>query len=469
MKRILAMVMMVAAAAGGRVAADDVDAGGALERLERDRWIAGQPRTPPKVDTDRLIKASRSFLHEREPELSPEDYAVYEKTVGLIATSPDLAVKLLGTMVGGKDKPSPAFEFALGNAYYEAKQIDLAEKSFRSAVEHYPEFLRAWKNLGVLYYSIDRAADAVKCLAKALALGDRDSSTFGLLGYCLETQGNLNGAEAAYLQAASSDPESADWQEGLLRIYIKGKQYGRAEPMLRELIRKKPTDTGLWLNYAGVLIADHRKLEAMAVLEEAQTAGAAGPDELALLGDLYAEQGLATEAAGIYAKILGPARPRGEQKLVYYAQVLIAAGRLPEAEQALAAVKGELTPAGRLALLQTRTDLLMAKKLWPDARREIEALIALAPLNGRALLTLGRIYVEEKDLPHATFAFQTAYRIPESTYQAGLELANIEVRSRHYGKAVGYLEKALSLQRSDAVEDYLARVRSLLPTETKPD
>ena len=462
MKNLLPILWLILVV-GGRAAADDSD----LDRVELDRWLGNRERTPPSVDTQRLVQASNSFLHEREPELTPEEYALYEKMVALIASNPDFAVKVLANMVGEKERPSPAFDFVLGNAYYAAKQTDLAEKSFRSAVTRYPEYLRAWRNLGVLYYASDRLPEAVQCLSKAMTLGDRDPSTLGLLGYCLEVQGNLPAAEMAYLQAASSESDNTDWQDGLLRIYLKGRQYGRAEPLVRALIRKKPADTRLWFDYAGILISDHRKLEAIAVLEEARTAGGAGPDELALLGDLYAEQGLAAEAADVYANLLRSAGPRGEQKLTYYAQVLIAAGKLPEAEHALALVKGDLTPAGRIMLLQTRADLLMARKQWPDARREIEALIALAPLNGHALVTLGRIYVEEKDLANATITFETAYRIPESTYQASLELAKLEVTNRHYAKAVGYLQRALQLQRTEAVEDYLGRIRALLPADNQ--
>ena len=56
-------------------------------------------------------------------------------------------------------------------------------------------------------------------------------------------------------------------------------------------------------------------------------------------------------------------------------------------------------------------------------------------------------------------------RQPASAYQASLELANIELRNRHYAKAVEYLEKALSIEKTDTVQDYLARVRTLVPRE----
>jgi tetratricopeptide (TPR) repeat protein len=432
------------------------------ELLEQTRL---QDIAPPRIDAKKLVKQSSSFLREREPEMSSEEYALYEQVVTMLTNNPQFAVRMLEAMMTGKEPVSPAFEFILGNAYYAANQPELSEKHYRSSVQRYPSFLRAWKNLGVLLYTTNRFDDAAKCFSKAVVLGDREPTTFGLLGYSLEKQGNLVSAEMAYLQALGGDPASSDWKEGLVRIYIDGRQYGRAEPLVRNLIKERPTETRLWLNYASLLVSDRRKLEAIAVLEAAQAAGAAGPEELSLLGDLFAEQGLSTEAIATYTKVLGPERPRGEQKLLQLARMLIDTGNHPKAEQTLAAITGDLTSSSRVLLLQTRADLFRAQKRWPDARREIESLLALAPLNGRALLTLGRIHLEEHDVPRATFAFETAYRIPESAYHASLELANIELKNRRYAKAVAYLEHALGLQRSEAVEDYLARIKTLVPAD----
>ena len=82
-------------------------------------------------------------------------------------------------------------------------------------------------------------------------------------------------------------------------------------------------------------------------------------------------------------------------------------------------------------------------------------------MNGRALLSVGRTYAAEENWARATLAFEAAYRVPETIYRASLELANIELRNRHYDRSVEYLEKALSIQKTDGVADYLARVRTL--------
>jgi tetratricopeptide (TPR) repeat protein len=145
--------------------------------------------------------------------------------------------------------------------------------------------------------------------------------------------------------------------------------------------------------------------------------------------------------------------------------VLVAGGQLDQAQQVLDALPAELTPAGRITALQTRADLLTARKHWPEARRELQKLLELAPLNGRALLSLGNAYAAEDDLPRATFAFEAAAQVPEATYRANLELANIELKNRHYDKSVTHLEAALKIEKTAVIEDYLARVKILAAQE----
>src|SRR5262249_47678023 len=152
------------------------------------------------------------------------------------------------------------------------------------------------------------------------ALGDHEPTTYGLLGYSLEKEGNVIAAEVAYMQALSGDPTNADWQEGLLRLCLQSHQLVRAEALPRPLIKTHPAEPRFWVTLANVLLTANRKLEALAVLELAAGTGVAGPDELILLGDLYAEQGLYPEALAVYTKLLKPSPEIGEQKLLRLAQ-----------------------------------------------------------------------------------------------------------------------------------------------------
>jgi predicted Zn-dependent protease len=417
----------------------------------------------PKLDPKRIINESNSFLKEREPEMTEEEYALYQKVISMLASNPEFAVKLLEAMYASdKEPPSPAFGFILGNAYYAANQVDKAETNYRNAVNRYPTFLRAWVNLGVLYYSTGRYGDAVPCFSKAVELGDRDSSTFGLLGYSLQKEGDLVSAEMAYMQALSGEPGNVDWKEGLLAICIDGKQFTRAESLVKNLIKEKPDDNRYWLTYANILLAEGRKLDATVLLETASGAGIANTEELTLLGDLYAEQNMVPEAGAIYQKVLANSRDVGEHKLLHYAQVLINAKKLPDAERVLSTFASEGDDADGIELRQTRADLLAAEKKWPEERKELDGLLRLQPLNGRALISLGRSFAAEDDVPRATLAFETAYGVKDSTYIASLELANIELKNRHYAKSVDYLQRALSIEKTDEVQDFLVRVKSLV-------
>lgn len=422
----------------------------------------------PALDPTRIVNESNSFLREREPEMTAEEYALYEKVLSMLATNPPFALRLLEAMVKEDEKPSPAFEFILGNAYYAAGEHAKAETSYRSAVDRFPTFLRAWNNLGVLYYSTDRWEEAVKAFSRSVALGDREPATYGLLGYALEKEGNYISAEVAYMQALSGDPTGTDWQEGLLRICLHGRQYVRAEAMARNLIKSRPREPRYWLVLANILLSDHRKLDAAAVLETCVGAGVAGPDEMMLLGDLYAEQGLHPEALAIYTKLLKPSPETGEDRLLRFAQSLAAAGRTAEARAALAALPAQARPQVRTEKLLIQAQLSAAARNWADARRDLEAVLADQPWHGPALLALGKAYAAEGDDARAGFAFESAAQVAATAYRANLELANIALRQRDYPRSISHLEKALELERSDAVAEYLSRVRSMVASDSAP-
>ncbi len=418
------------------------------------------------LDPKRIINSSNSFLKEREPEMTAEEYAIYEQVMTMLSSNPDFALKLLENIMTEKQAPSPAFALILGNTHYAAGRIELAEKFYRSAVDKYPSFVRAWNNLGVLYYTAGRYPEAIPCFAKSVALGDRNASTLGLLACCLEQTGDTVAAENAFLQALATDPLNTDWQDGLLRIYVGTRQYGPAEVVARGLIKRRPNDGRYWLSYANVLLASNRRGEALVLLEAARATDVAGTDELGLLADLYAERQLNGEALALYRQILAANPAQGERRLLRFAQILLNSGRLDEAAQATDTAGKSISPAARADFTLLRADVFAARKDWPRVRAELEPLLATDPLNGKALLRLGRAFVAENEPERAQLAFESAYRVPDTTYHASLELANLELRHRHYPKVVEYLQKALSLQRTEPVSELLQQVEALLTPAT---
>jgi tetratricopeptide (TPR) repeat protein len=441
----------------------------AQQQSDRDRSAQEQPaadkETPPapNLDPKRIINESYSFLKEREPEMTEEEDALYQRVVLLVPTQPDFAMQLLENMMTGDQPVSPAFDFALANIYFNNGRRDDAETHYKTAIKKYPDFLRAWTNLGILYYSTQRYTEATTALAKSVSLGDRDAGTVGLMGYCLDREGDPVAAEMAYLQALALAPENTDWLQGLIAIYQESKQYARAEPLAKRLIQLKPQESTNWLLYANLLLSQGEKVKAVAVLETAASISTIDEDGLLLLGDLYAEQRFYPEATATYEKAMARDPKLGAKRAATYAQGLISEGRYDQADAILKSMEASLTPGSRTIWLETKIDLLAAREQWPEARTYIAELLKLDPLNGKALLRLGQIYRLQGDVARATFTFEQAYRLPGTAYPACLELSNLSLQSHNYDKSIEYIEKALTLQKSGALQDYLIKLKTLVP------
>jgi Tfp pilus assembly protein PilF len=424
--------------------------------------VAAADRTPPKIDTKRLVNESYSFRRNQEPDMTEDEYALYERVVTMVAAQPEFALKLLETLTGSQQK-SPAFEFVLGNVYFSNSRPDLAEQHYRAALKLYPEFTRVWSNLGALLYGQGRYAEAAECLMKTLAAGERDAHLFGLLGYCLEKTGRPTAAEMNYLQALGLEPENPDYLEGLLTIYYERKQYASAEVLLRQLIRLKPAEQKNWLLYGSILTAQERPVEAIAILEAGNSLGALDADGLLVLSDLYAKQQFYPEAIGAFRQLQKAAPTIGVEHLLGFVQSLIAARQWAPAEQALATLPVDLPSATRVVAELTRADLALARGDAARAQEHVQQALAIDPLNGRALLALGRLQKEQGDIARAEGSLELAARHPEFTYRASLELADLAVKTHRYARGLEFLEKASALEKSDILAQYIARVRLLLP------
>ncbi|MBI2511059.1 MAG: tetratricopeptide repeat protein [Opitutae bacterium] len=434
-------------------------------------WSGGALAAAP-LDAGRLIADSSQLQKAPEPEMTESERAVYEKVAPILTTKPAFALRLLKAMSTTSDpnaKPSPAFDFMLGNAYYAAGNYPEAEAKYRSAVERNPTFVRAWNNLGVLYHVQAQHADAVPCFSQSVALGYRDATTFGLLGNSLEKTGNTVSAEMAYMQALAAEPANVNWSEGLLRIYIAGQQYAKAETLVRALLAGHSEDARYWATYAHLLLSSDRKLEATALLERMAATGLTREADLILLGDLYAEQRMTTEALANFARVATTQPELAERRLLQLAKTLSSERLWAEALIVLETLaKKPLTPQSRIAYLESRAELELARKNSLEAKRAFEALLAEAPANGNAWIGLGRVYLAEAEPTKAIAAFEHACEIPDSSYRASIELSNIEFKNHNYERCLRHLERALGIRRTASVENFRDQIRNLIPSEKQP-
>ncbi|GAB5558370.1 MAG: hypothetical protein SynsKO_00170 [Synoicihabitans sp.] len=424
--------------------------------------LAGEP----DVDPDKIINESMNFRKEREPDMTAAEFALYERMSTMVETNAEFALQLLETMLGDKEEDSAAFDLALGNLYYAEQRIDEALERYENAVEKYPEFLRAWGNIGMINYQRENWGEAASAFAKAVNLGDRDAQTFGLLAFSMRQTGNTLGAEMAFMQAMTANPEDPNWVGGLLELYFNNGRHAQSESLVREMVRIEPQNPSHWRLFASLLVTLGRPLEAATQLEIARQLEVADRESLALLGDLYVSLGLVPEAISAYESLDGDSAELGQARLLAYARSLISEGKLADAEGVLSQLPESYQPSQVIARRFAEAELAVARGDWQAARTAYEDVLQTQPLNAYALLGLGQSLREDGDRDRAEFVFESALQVKESERRACLELANLALADRRFGRALEYLLRAESIESSPAVRSQIARLQSLATVDS---
>lgn len=428
----------------------------------------GLPDVAPNLDPRKLVNRSLNFLREREPEMNEVEYALYTRMIPIVESTPELALELLETMLSDDKPESAAFEFVLGNVYFALERMEGAEEHFLRAVEQHPSFLRAWVNLASVYYATGRFREAIPCFAKAISLGDREASTFGLMASALRESGNTFAAETAYKQAMTSEPGNPDWINGLLEIYLKTEQHAPAAALARELLQSQPDDPRNWTLYSGLLVVLERRDEAIAVLQAGADLGLISPQSWHVLGDLYAAAGLPREAAAAYAR---GGEDTDDERVFIYVRALLQERRFEQAEKVLADLDRSAGSHPSPALLRARAELARERGDPAAARRELEAALRLDPLHGSTLLALAGLHLEAKEFAHAELLYEQAAQQPESEFAARVELAQLALRDHRHAEAIEHARAAQAIRPSDDLQEFITRIRTLADFEpaAKPD
>ncbi|MEO6568817.1 MAG: tetratricopeptide repeat protein [Opitutaceae bacterium] len=422
---------------------------------------ASKPKPPP-LDPKRIINESYGFLKERGPQMTANEYTLYEKVVPMAKSNPELVTQMLEGMVSSAEPPSPAFSFVLGNVYSAQDRFEPARAHYQKAVDRHPEFQRAWTNLGLLYYAANRFEDAVRCLSRAVELGENEPRTLSTLAYSHYRVGNPISAELIYMQVVTVAPTDTNSLSALAGLLIDNREYARAEPLIRRLVRLKPEEKSHWTMYAGLLAATGRRAEACATLELAASLDLAEGDALLHLGDMYADGGDYRAAEAIYRKLEGVAPGEGSPRLLSRVRSLVEEGHPNEAAAALEKISMPPSGDARVGFLRTVAEVRRAQQNWSATRAALEELLTLRPLDAEALFALGRVAGQTDDISGAELAFAQAAKQREYAYVANLELANLALRSRQYRKSVEYLEAALAIERAPGMLRHLAQIKSYL-------
>lgn len=409
-----------------------------------------------------------------EPRLTEDEAEELEISGKLLAEKKRVeAIQSLNN--SGIAEKSPAILFSLATLQFEEGESEKSIKRFKEALELFPNFRDAHRNLSVVYVQEEKWDDAESHLIRAIELGARDGLTLGLLGYCHARKDRASASLDAYRQAAMVQPQEEQWKSGQAQALQMLGNHKEAASLFQEMIAKNPGSIQNWLAQAESLIALEKPVEAIANLELAHRAGELGASQTFSLGHLYIQNGLVDQGFKCYRDALtsgtGVTLRQGADALGMLAnrekwdlatQLLKLCQEHAQIGESARASGESSFPKEDLSRYARSMALIHAgNKDFKEGIAGLDTYLTQQPTDGEALLLRARLHRDAGHREEAEMRYEEAARIDSVAANAYREHGELLVDAREYAKAIELIERSLALQPSDAVARYLAAVKEL--------
>jgi tetratricopeptide (TPR) repeat protein len=292
-----------------------------------------------------------------------------------------------------------------------------------------------------------------------LQLGDA-LSTAGESGGGLRRDGagKPNTALAAYEEAVRREPQSAVAQERLAICLSAGKQYSRAEEILRRLITSASETARLWVELGGVEVAAGQTQEALAALEKGAQADPEMPEAWNGAGAIWFETGEVARAETALRNAIRVA-PNFAPAHNNLANLLSSAGHFDEAayhfEAAIRLRDNYVGARYNYALALARVFRYEA------AQAQMEAVLRVVPQSAEAHEFLGNLFTARGQTIQAMAQYREALRLEPHFDRANLDLGTALAKSGEVDAALPYLRAAAESQDAatrQAAKDLLQKL-----------
>lgn len=424
-----------------------------------------------------------------EPEVTREDVETIEifNTIRpmLDAGQQEQAFETLRLHVEGNPEAHEVTIFTLANFYWSFAEDkddpdrwrERAASLYQQSIDKFPNYRRAHRNLSQIYMQLERPDQAMEHLVKAIELGVNDAVTYSILAYIHNTNGNYYSAEAAIRRALMLSPANKNYKVLLGQILNNQSRWEESANLFGELINNYPEEADFWAAQANAFLGLDRIEEAAVNLEVTRMMNQAQPQSLKLLGDIYINRQMYDLARQAYESSLETAPQQSIDEPLQAAETLVQFASYDNARGLISKIRevrqDNLTDKqdGRLLTLEAQISIALNES--EQAVQILEELIDKDPLNGEALITLGNFYsdkrgqtividnIEVDAAEKAIYYFERAEDHPEQgiVRQALIAHARMMVRQKRYGEASDLLERALAIEHSEGLEDYLVNVR----------
>jgi tetratricopeptide (TPR) repeat protein len=401
---------------------------------------------------------------EIEPRVTPEEVAILEKIRPLMADNLPQAEAQLRKLM--KPDCSAVLDFTLGSIQFQQDRTDLALNHYRRAVEKFPSFRRAWRNLGLIHARDGRNDEAIRSFTRMIELGGGDGYSYGLLGFAYAANQDYQAAEASYRNALLLQPDNTEWRFGLTRCAFKQEKFQDAAALLDVLIERYPDNAEFWLLQAHTFLGLKQPIRAAENLEVMHFLGKATVDSLHTLGDIYVSENLMDPAARAFKRAIDVSAEQPIARPLRSAELMAARGALPQAREVAAHIRTvweqRLEGPDRARLLKLEARLSMADGTsTADTARVLEEIVALDPLDGEALMLLGQHFSRQNEPDRAIFYYERASSIDAFEVNARIRHAQVLVGLGRYADAVPLIRRAQEVKPREDIARYLEQVERI--------
>lgn len=398
---------------------------------------------------------------EIEPKVDEDERELIIKIMDLISED-DLAGAESLILESKEEGSSAMLDFFLGNIYLQTERFTEATQAYQSAVEKYPRFRRAWRNLGLAAIQDVDFDAAIPAFTEVISLGGGDVQSYGLLGMAYSRVDDHISAETAFRMAILLDPVTVNWKLGMAMSLFMQERYASTAALVKTLLKDDPENAKFWMIQANAFIGLGEFMKAAENFEIVDQLGQSTHLSLCSLADIYMNEELYELGVDSYTKAIvqfpesSPARP------IRACKMLVARGANDEAGtliDQLDAVKGsDLEPAVRTDLLKIRARIAAATDQSEESAKILRQIVEINPLDGDALILLGNHCKSEGDVEQAIFYYQRAEGLEEFEADAKLQHAQLLVDGSRYQEAIPLLRRVHQLTRRKDVQDYLETV-----------
>ena len=292
--------------------------------------------------------------------------------------------------------------FAEAVRFHVAGDLSNAERAYRRALQHRPDFPEALNNLGAILAQRDNHA-AIDMLQRAVRLRPTYGDARRNLGLALAQAGKADDACEALRHAVTHEPQRAGWWIDLGNALMVAQQFGDALSAYDHALRLSPLDAAAHTNRAAALRSLRRHADAVTACERALEIAPTHVDALVNLGTILKEARAFTEARAAM-------------------------------EQAVALAPRAVAPKTNLAVL------LMEMNQHAAARVLGEELVAHHPRDPNGWNVLGNVAFEDGDFDKAAVAHREAIACDPNDRNAPWNLAVLALMQGDLGRGFELFE-----------------------------